>query len=58
MAIYSVCYIYVDSSTCFRCLHPSSGACTAVITATGTGQPVLLPSALVVELELNNERGW
>jgi len=33
------------------CLHLSSGAGTTVITASGTGQPGLLPSALVVELE-------
>ena len=30
---YSVYYISVGSSTCFGCLHPSSGAGTAVITA-------------------------
>ena len=32
---YSVYYISVGSSTCFGCLHPSSGAGTAVITACG-----------------------
>jgi len=44
----------------FRVL-PSSGAGTAVITACGTGQPDLLPSAVDVELELiqlNNDSGW
>jgi len=51
-ATYSVYYIFLGSSTCFGCRHPSSGARTAVITASGTGQPGLLPSALVVELEL------
>jgi len=46
-------YISVDSSTCFRCWQPSSsGAPTTVITASGTGQPGLLPSAVIVELEL------
>jgi len=34
-AIYSVYYISVGSSTCFGCWHPSSGACTAVITVSG-----------------------
>ena len=34
-ATYSVYYISVGSSTCFGCLHPSSGAGTAVITASG-----------------------
>jgi len=34
-ATYSVYYISVGSSTCFRCWHPSSGAGTAVITASG-----------------------
>ena len=53
-ATYSVYYISVGSSTCFGCRHPSSGARTTVITASGTGQPGLLPSALVVQLELNN----
>ena len=28
-------YISVGSSTCFGCWHPSSGACIAVITASG-----------------------
>jgi len=32
---YSVYYISVDSSTCFGCWHPSSGARTTVITASG-----------------------
>ena len=48
---YSVYYISAGSSTYFGCWQPSSGARTAVITASGTGQPGLLPSALVVELE-------
>ena len=34
-ATYSVYYISVGSSTCFRCSHPSSGARTTVITASG-----------------------
>ena len=34
-ATYSVYYISVGSSTCFGCRHPSSGACTTVITASG-----------------------
>jgi len=34
-ATYSVYYISVGSSTCFGCWHPSSGAGTAVITASG-----------------------
>ena len=34
-ATYSVCYISVGSSTCFGCWHPSSGASTPVITASG-----------------------
>jgi len=32
---YSVYYITVGSSTCVVCWHPSSGARTAVITASG-----------------------
>jgi len=51
-ATYSVYYISVGSSTCFGCWHPSSGAGTAVITASGIGQPGLLPSAFVVEFEI------
>ena len=39
--LYSVYYISVGSSTCFVCWHTSSGARTAVITASGTGQPGL-----------------
>ena len=35
-ATYSVYYISVGSSTCFGCLHPSSGAHTTVITASGS----------------------
>ena len=57
-AAYSVYYISVGSSTCFGCWHPSSGARTTVITASGTGQPSLLPSAPVVEFQLNNESFW
>ena len=34
-ATYSVYYITVSSTTCFACWHPSSGAGTAVITASG-----------------------
>ena len=34
-ATYSVYYISVGSSTCFGCWQPSSGASTAVITASG-----------------------
>jgi len=34
-ATYSVYYVSVGSSTCFGCWHPSSGAGTAVITASG-----------------------
>jgi hypothetical protein len=66
MRLYSVYYISVGSATCFGCCHPSSGARTAVITASGNGQPALLPSSLVVELELihvyqtkhMNQSGW
>jgi len=36
-ATYSVYYISVGSSTCFRCWHPSSGVRTTVITASGIG---------------------
>ena len=36
-ATYLVYYISVGSSTCFRCWHPSSGALTTVITASGIG---------------------
>ena len=45
MLLYSVYYISVGSSTCFGCWYPSSGAGTAVITASGTGQPGLLPAS-------------
>jgi len=34
-ATYSIYYISVGRSTCFGCWHPSSGACTTVITASG-----------------------
>ena len=34
-ATYSVYYISVGSSACFECWHPSSGAHTTVITASG-----------------------
>ena len=37
-ATYSVYYISVGSSTCFGCWHPTSGAGTAVITASGIDQ--------------------
>jgi len=57
MRLYSVYYTSVDSSTRFGCWHPSSVARTTVITASGTGQLGLLPSALVVELELTREDG-
>ena len=36
-ATYSVYYISAGSSTCFGCWHPSSGARTTVITASGIG---------------------
>ena len=58
MRLYSVYYISVGSFTRFGCQNSSSGARTTVITASGTGQPGLIPSVLVVELELNNESGW
>ena len=45
MRLCSVHYISVDSSTCFGCRHPSSGARTTVITACGTAQLGLPPSA-------------
>ena len=35
MPLYSVYYISVGSSTCFGCWHFTSGAGTAVITASG-----------------------
>ena len=54
MRMYSVNYKCVGSSTCFGWLHPSSGARTTVITASGTGQLGLIPSALVVELSSNS----
>ena len=34
-ATYSVHYVSVGRSTCFGCRHPSSGARTTVITASG-----------------------
>ena len=34
-ATYSVYYISIFSSTRFGCSHPSSGACTTVITVSG-----------------------
>jgi len=44
----------VNCSTCFEwSLHPSSGAQITVSTASGTGQPLLLPVATVEELRLN-----
>jgi len=56
MRLYSVYYISVGSSTGFGCWHPSSGARTTVITASGTGQPGLLPSALLVEVEFPTQQ--
>ena len=52
MRLCSVYYTSVGSCTCFRCWQTSLGARTTVITASGAGQPGLLPSALVVELQL------
>jgi len=57
MRLYSVYYISVGNSTCLGCGHPSSGARTTVITASGTGQLGLLTSALLVDLE-QLESGW
>jgi len=55
----------VNRSTCFgRSLHSSSGAQITVFTASGTGQPLLLPVATVEELRLNStvatnsDNGW
>jgi len=43
----------VNCSTCFGWyIHPSSGAQITVTTASGTGQPLLLPVATVEELRL------
>jgi len=56
MRLYSVYYVSVDSSTCYGCWHPSSGARTTVITAYGTDQPGLLPSGLVVEVEVPTQQ--
>jgi len=53
-ATYSVYYISVGCSTCFGCWHPLSGARTTVITASGTAQMDVLPSALVFELRCNS----
>jgi len=58
MQLYSVYYLSVDSSTGFGCLQPSSGARATTITASGTGQPGLLPPALVVQFQLNDKSGW
>jgi len=55
-ATYSVYYISVGSSTCLGFWHPSSGARTAVITASGIDKPHLLPSALVVVPTQQRER--
>jgi len=57
MRLYSAYHISVDSSTCFGCWHPSSGARTTVITASDTGQPGLLPSAFVVEFRWHPSSG-
>ena len=54
MWLYSVYYTSVDSSTCFGGWHPSSGARTTVITASGTDQLGLLPPARVVVGQLFN----
>ena len=51
MQLYSVYYISVGSSTCFVCWQQTLGARTTVITASGTGQPGLLPPALVCWVE-------
>ena len=49
-ATYSVYYITVGSSTCFGCRHPSTGAGTAVITASGIDS--------LLSWNSNNESGW
>ena len=56
MRVYSVYYIPVGSSTCFACLHPSSGTRITVSTASGTGQLGLLPPARVVALECQHSK--
>jgi hypothetical protein len=45
--------LFDNCSTCFgRYYHPSSGAQTTVITASGNRYSVLLSAAIVEELEL------
>jgi len=46
-ATYSDFYISVGSSTCFGCWHPSSGASTAMITASGIGHLTFSTFSLV-----------
>jgi len=51
-AMLHILFISGNCSTCFRWyLHPSSGAHTTVSTASGTVKPLLLPVAIVEELE-------
>ena len=46
----------VNCSTCYgRSLHPSSEAQITVYTASGTGQPLLLPVGIVGELRLQSQ---
>jgi hypothetical protein len=46
-------FISGNRSTCFGCyFHPSSGAHTTVSTASGICHKVLLPAAIVEELEM------
>jgi len=45
---YSAYHTSVGSSTCSRCRHPPPGARTTANTASGTDQPDLLPSALIL----------
>ena len=66
MQLYTV-YLFVNCSTCFgRFPHSSSGAQITVSTASGTGQPLLLPVAtanlterekiLILASEIGHER--
>jgi len=51
---YTQLILSANCSTCFGWfLHPSSGAQITVSTASGTGQPLLLPVAIVVELRMS-----
>jgi len=53
MQHYTVHLFLKNCSTCFGWyLHTSSGAHTAVFTVSGTCQTLLLPAAIVEELEL------